>query len=171
MTKSTDLFGERAGAVISANGLYRYRLWRVLGETGPTVAFVMLNPSTADANVDDPTIRKCIGFAKRWGCDGIDVVNLFAWRSPYPGELLVQSGRGFDVVGPDNDSHIRVAASRASLVVAAWGSHAIDTDQRAAAVLSMLPTPVCLGRCKDGSPRHPLMLGYDAELQPLPTTP
>lgn len=75
------------GAVISDDGRYRYRLWRTWAPELPRMAWIMLNPSTADAEVDDPTIRRCVGFAKREGCGGIEVVNLYAYRSTDPSVL------------------------------------------------------------------------------------
>jgi hypothetical protein len=85
-----DLFGDR-GATLSDCGRYRYRLWRRWAD-GPTVLFVMLNPSTADADVDDPTIRRCIGFARSWGAGALEVVNLYAWRATQPAELKAAVG-------------------------------------------------------------------------------
>src|SRR4051812_17109287 len=108
------------GALLSDDGLYRYRLWRIWEELAPVMVWVMLNPSTADADVDDPSIRKCVGFAKANGCGGIIVVNLFAWRATDPKELRAVA----DPVGPENDAHIRwaVKAPLLATVVAGWGT-------------------------------------------------
>lgn len=92
-----DLF-IRKTASISECGLYRYLLGRAWGD-GPLLPFIMLNPSTADADIDDPTIRRCMGFAKREGTSGVSVANLFALRSKDPSALLTVSGR----VGPGNE--------------------------------------------------------------------
>jgi hypothetical protein len=124
------------------------------------LVFLMLNPSTADANHDDPTIRRCIGFAKDRGFGGIDVVNLFAWRATRPSELLAVD----DPVGPMNDMHIR-AASEGRTIVAAWGAGGSHRD-RVAHVWQLIPFEhvVCLGITKHGHPRHPLYVRADAEL-------
>lgn len=108
--------GDSRGALISECGLYRYRLWRRWG-IGPHATWIMLNPSTADADLDDPTIRRCIGFARAWGFSAIEVVNLFALRATNPREL----GRSADPIGPDNDRHLSEAGRAAELRIAAWG--------------------------------------------------
>jgi len=168
-----DLFGtltdaDRGGAVISPCGLYRYRLTRTWDRELRPAAFVMLNPSTADATVDDPTIRRCVGFAKREGCGGIVVVNLFALRSTDPAGLLAAA----DPVGPDNDRHIREAAEQCHPVIAAWGAHG-DHDLRNLHVRDMLGEisvgVMCLGTTKGGHPRHPLYVKGDAPLVPWMT--
>lgn len=110
-------------AVISGCERYRYQLvrqWRDDADS-KVLHWVMLNPSTADADLDDPTIRKCIGFARFNGFDGISVVNLFAYRSTSPKELTWQRGR-VDVVGPENDLWISKIPLNAT-VVCAWGSY------------------------------------------------
>ena len=107
-------------ATISACTKYRYSLRRTWQEGGRVVCFIMLNPSTADADIDDPTIRRCVGFGKSWGYDALEVVNLFAWRETEPKFLITPS----DPIGPDNDGAILEASGRAELVVCAWGSHA-----------------------------------------------
>jgi hypothetical protein len=158
-----------SGADISECGRYRYRLWRDWSEEGGSCLFVMLNPSTADAEKDDPTIRKCVGFAQRWGFGAIYVVNLFAFRSTKPSGLLGLA----DPVGPENNAVIRAEAEAARRIVFAWGSHteiAAPLSVRAFVVRRMLgehsKKTVVLGRCKDGNPRHPLMLSYDTPMAP-----
>ena len=141
-----------SGATFSADGRYRYRLWRRWDRSKPVVAFVMLNPSSADGRRDDPTIRRCIGFARAWGFGGIDVVNLFAYRASEPRRLREVD----DPVGPDNARYLRRAIRRADLVVLAWGAHAV------AAGLLSLPRARCLGLTRAGQPRHPLYLPRDA---------
>lgn len=171
--------GVRGGADISPDGLYRYTLWRRWG-AGPIACFVMLNPSTADATEDDPTIRKCMGFARRWGMGGIRVANLFAYRTPYPRELAQAHARGIDVVGPGNDVILRAHMETAARFVVAWGPAASAGAAvrrmmavRAAAVIEQAEQAAaelhCLGRAADGSPRHPLMLRYATEIEPWPT--
>ncbi len=176
MTAQLSLGGEHdSGAVISDCQRYRYELWRRWAQ-GPDATFCMLNPSTADYRTDDPTIRKCIGFAKRWNCGGVRVVNIFARRSTDPRELLQHSG---DVLaGPDNNKAIRhafeLAATRASgPVVVAWGAFkhpAIEERARDVAEMAAMAEIElkCLGRSADGSPRHPLMLPYNSQLEVWP---
>ncbi|MEO8632426.1 MAG: DUF1643 domain-containing protein, partial [Chloroflexota bacterium] len=107
------------GAVFSGDRRYRYRLWRRWELSRPLIAFCMLNPSTADERSDDPTIRRCIGFARDWGYGGVEIVNVFALRATDPRELR----RLRDPVGPRNDSYVLDAAERAASVVIAWGAH------------------------------------------------
>lgn len=153
-------------AVLSTNGLYRYRLTRRWGTSKLIAAFIMLNPSTADAQVDDPTIRRCMGFARSWGYDGIHVVNLFALRSPNPEDLRDNLEAGIDPVGPDNDRHVSEVCGRTAKCIAAWGAHPFARDRaRAVMALKGVGSVVeCLGTTKDGSPRHPLYVRAD---QPL----
>lgn len=158
-----------SGAVLSDDGRYRYELTRTWGAE-PQATFVMLNPSTADADVDDPTIRRCIGFAKSWGCGGLVVVNLYALRATDPADLW----RADDPVGPDNDAHLALAlylAARSSgPVVAAWGAHARpDRVELFADVAASLGVPLlALKVTKAGAPGHPLYLRADAEPLPWP---
>lgn len=175
-------------AHLSACGKYRYQLdrewrgvapnenWRWFGakdggghELGEPKAclFVMLNPSTADANVDDPTIRRCVGFAKRFKFDLLQVVNLFAYRATDPQEVLKMTGDG-DPIGPENQDFIEDCAGRAGLIICAWGAHGghIDQDETALGWLGDRPK-FALGLSKDGHPRHPLYLKSDAALIPF----
>lgn len=153
-------------AVISECGRYRYGLRRQWFGVGPRALFIMLNPSTADAELDDPTIRRCIGFARRFGCSGVDVVNLYAWRATKPADLWTAD----DPVGPKNDEWLTRAFRAARLldapVVAAWGAHA--RPGRVAEVLSLpyADRLQALGVTKAGAPRHPLYLRADADLTP-----
>lgn len=163
------------GAEMTDDGRYRYRLWRRWG-TGRHLGFVMLNPSTADAVADDPTIRRCIGFAKREGLDGIEVVNLYAWRATHPTDLWRALHHGDDIVGPANDIAIATLAGnpRIDAVVLAWGAipgQALEQSRRVAALIATAGaaagidrTPLCLGTTALGEPRHPLMLRADTPL-------
>lgn len=152
-------------AIISRCGRYRYFLRRDLNASltnvGRTALWVMLNPSTADATDDDPTIRRCIGFTRAFDCDRLLVVNLYALRATDPRQLWEVD----DPVGPRNDTHIREAASAASLTICAWGAGA--KPDRVAQVLPLLRDPRCLGTTADGSPRHPLYLPKTAQLERL----
>lgn len=142
-------------AVISPCGAYRYRLGRRWGE-GPSVLWICLNPSTADATRDDPTLRRLIGFSRAWGYGGLRLGNLFALRSTDPHELY----RAPDPIGPDNDDHLRAMAGGVSLIVAAWGNHGIVRG-RGRVVRSMFPGMKVLGLTKIGEPRHPLYAAGD----------
>ena len=152
----------KMGAVIDSTGTYRYLLWRewdVVGGAIPQgiaskVVFVMLNPSTASATTDDPTIRRCVRFAKSWGYGSIEVVNLFAYRVSHPQVLRSVA----DPIGPENDHYLLEARQRAHLSVVAWGNHGI-LGNRYQAVLPLLAGKgclYCLGMTKAGHPRHPL---------------
>ena len=154
-------------AVISDDGLYRYLLTRTWGDAaGPLVVWIMLNPSTADADVDDPTIRRCIRFSRERGFARLSVVNLFALRATNPKALMSAK----DPVGPENYDYVRGAVQMASLVVAAWGAGLAATgyyppvdDWRAE---NAEYSPVCLGRTKDGHPRHPLYVSNSTPFMP-----
>ena len=110
---------ESGGAVFDPTGAYRYTLTRSWPDGRGRVAFVLLNPSTADSERNDPTIRRCIGFARHWGFGALEVVNLFAYRTPHPAALRMAP----DPVGRDNDRHLLAAFGRAELLVTAWGVH------------------------------------------------
>lgn len=150
-------------ARLSLDGVYRYELGRRWGK-GPAICWLMLNPSTADATTDDPTIRRCMGFTKLWGAGAITVVNLFAYRTPAPMDLP----RVADPVGPGNDDAIHDAVVRARVVVAAWGasaSHYPLVAKRAAVVIADVQEArryafQCLGTTKYGWPQHPLYIPY-----------
>jgi hypothetical protein len=154
----------KGAAELSPCGNYRYvlRRWWVYPDgtsmnAPSTAVFVMLNPSTADAAQDDPTIRRCVGYAQRWGMDGIAVVNLFAYRTAYPSVLR-------DVVnpvGPDNDRWIReVTHELGASVIVAWGANGNKYTSRVREVVKLLPATRCLSVLKSGHPAHPLMLAY-----------
>ncbi len=164
-----SLFAEPApynGAILSPCGLFRYRLWRTVGPSPRRVLFGCLNPSTADALIDDATVRQMIGFAKLWGYGRFDVVNMFAFRATNPRDLL----RAMDPVGPDNDNHIAAAAGEAETIVAAWGGSIPPrmTGRRdAMRRLFKARAVYCLNRTKDGEPRHVLYLPRSTPLEVL----
>lgn len=142
--------------------LYRYTLERSWNPTLPTVLFILLNPSTANQYVDDPTNRRGLGFARAWGCGRCVFVNLFAFRTPKPKVMMAAD----DPVGPDNDMHIEFWAEKSDKIVLAWGTHGgfMDRDQ---AVLNLMKgfDLYCLGTTKDGHPRHPLYLAKKTKLK------
>lgn len=157
-----------AGAIISDDGVYRYVLWR-RWDDGPRLTYAMINPSTADAAKDDATIRRCINLAKRDGYGAIDVVNLFAFRTSKPKIMLEAHKKGLDICGPENKQWIFDVLSTSELAVAAWGAWwtgvpvahrppRLNFEQFARDMHVPLR---CLGRSKDGSPRHPLMVEKD----------
>lgn len=158
-------------AVISACGTYRYSLTRNLGMGDRVVTFIGVNPSTADATTDDATVRKWCGFAKRWGFDRIEVVNLFAYRATDVRALAEVE----DPVGPANNMQIRAAIDRAQLVVPCWGSRAklpprlVGRIDLVRVMLRVAGVELkCFGKTQQGDPRHPLMLGYDTALEQWP---
>jgi hypothetical protein len=166
MSQSTLFGDEPGGALVSPDGQYRYLLQRRWSEVGPLLTFVMLNPSTADASNDDPTIRRCIGFAKREGFAGLTVLNLYAFRATKPADLW----RASDPVGPANDDMIRTHVLQAwkdwQPVVAAWGTNAPRARVLQVCAMTDGADWRALGLTKDGHPRHPLYLRADAPLTP-----
>src|SRR5690606_24114135 len=161
-------YGPVGGAAISDCGRWRYVLWRHTGIAGVRrLTFCGLNPSTADATQDDPTIRRMLGFARREGCAMLVVVNLFAWRATSPRDLWSSRRLGIDVVGPENDAYLRDALWHPDAIpVAAWGAVPAAYAQRSLEVRDMAPPLLCLGETKHGAPRHPLYLPGDAPLVP-----
>ena len=156
------------GAEISDGGLYRYRLWRDWDASLGRVVWIMLNPSTADATDDDPTIRKCCGFARKWGFGGIEVVNLFALRSSNPVDLVDSYEAGIDPVGPCNDKAIYGSASH-GVAIAAWGAFQWEqAEYRVSVVRKFVGQLRCLRTTKTGAPGHPLYVPYSAVPLPWP---
>lgn len=192
------------GARLSKDGKYRYHLWREwrspttpnenwrwLSDDGKiegaavdgvgeplgapkSVLFVMLNPSTADGEVDDPTIRRCVAFANSWGYDRLDVVNLFAYRTSSPAELRALNFTD-DPVGPDNVNTVRALieergdffGSGVDKVVCAWGAHGGHMQQDEEMLGWLMPAAtLCLGVTGAGYPKHPLYLRADTQLHP-----
>jgi len=149
-----------SGAVFSDDRLYRYSLWRVWEADSDLrmIAFIGLNPSTADETVDDPTVRRCINFAKRWGFGGMYMLNLFGYRATDPKDMK----RQHDPVGPGNSAALIQVTGAVPETVACWGSHG-SYRERSSKVLDMLPTKFVyhLGVTKGGEPKHPLYLRSD----------
>lgn len=136
---------------------YRYFLSRNWDDTLPAVTFIGLNPSTADATLDDPTIRRCVAFAKRWGGGAMWMVNLFAYRSTDPARLKTV----VDPVGTENDKWIDFAVSQAKIVVAAWGNHG-SLLARSTSIASRHGSKLkALEITQAGMPKHPLYVRGD----------
>lgn len=149
------------GTASFSNGeKYRYVLTRSWNDGDGCCTFIMLNPSTATGEVNDPTIRRCIGYARRWGHDQLRIVNLFALRSTDPKKLY----QAVDPVGPENDASILFHCLEAKRVVCAWGVHGVHMN-RGNVVLKMLSDarilPEALAKTKAGIPKHPLYLKSD----------
>ena len=164
---TTDLLGRGTGAILSECGQYRYLLWRTWEDSLPAMLWVMLNPSIADAQQDDPTLRKCRGFASRNGYGAIVIVNLFALRSPDPAALLGAA----DPIGPMNDHYLSEALTRrGARVVGGWGAEPI-ARLRALPVAKVVHEHGhvihCFGRTASGAPRHPLMTPYVTPMEVL----
>ncbi len=151
----------RKDAIISADGLYRYALWRVWDEQKRTILFICLNPSTADAVQDDPTLRRCMGFARAWGYGGVKLGNLFAYRATNPKELLAAA----DPVGPENNEWLKTMAVASTMVIAAWGNRGtlLNRSDQIAGLSRHLQNMKCLAVNKSGQPKHPLYVRGDIE--------
>lgn len=149
-----------SGATFSDCWRYRYNLWRHWSREDGYLVWILLNPSTADERKDDPTVRRCMAFARRWAFGGVEIVNVYALRSTDPRNLW----RAADPVGPENDERIRDAIRGGGLIVAAWGAHA--KRERVEEIRKLhdavrgrtasIPPLQCLGVSKSGAPRHPL---------------
>ena len=164
MRQTLQVVKRRAG--FSRCKSYRYWLFREFTEGSGHCVFIGLNPSTGDADSDDPTFRRCMGFAQRWGYRHLSVVNLFAYRTPSPAILKTSAnpeGRG-------NRAALRKALQNADCIVAAWGSHGSYQNQACTLSRIWADHPLqCFGRTKNQQPVHPLYQRADAEIRPFPT--
>lgn len=151
-----------SGAYFDATAKHRLRLWREWDANDPVMVFIGLNPSTADAERDDPTIRRCIGFAKREGAGRLEMLNLYSLRTPSPRVLRASTHR----LHPQIDEVMRdvLCWPRVKWVVAAWGVLTDAEREREAAVKKLAGTMSCLGTTQGGFPRHPLYLPRDSAL-------
>jgi len=160
----------KGSAEFSPCKLFRYKLtreWAEPNEKRRNILFVMLNPSTADENVFDPTVRRCFGFAQRWGFNSMAVGNIYAYRATDPKDMLKARDEGTFIVGKDNDSALFELASEADKIICAWGAMKW-AKVRSQKVINFLtrwyPDKLyCLKKSKDGSPCHPLYLRNDLE--------
>lgn len=144
----------KSGAEIEGN--YRYSLWRSWDDQKPRIGFIMLNPSRADAVVNDPTIRRCLNFAQTWGYGGLEVVNLFAYRTASPMNLRQVT----NPVGVKNDRYLITLHQRVDRILLAWGNWGglLQRDREVLGLLGDRQPLYCLGITKTQQPRHPLYL-------------
>ncbi|VAW44932.1 generated by GeneMarkS [hydrothermal vent metagenome] len=140
---------------------YRFALWRTWDDSKPHVMFVGLNPSTADETTDDPTLTRCINFAKSWNFGGVCMANIFAYRATEPSAMKVAK----DPIGSENNDWLIGLSNEAGLVVAAWGNDGSYLG-RSEQVKQLLPNLHCLKLNKSGEPAHPLY--QKADMKPVP---
>ena len=139
---------------------YRYALWRTWDDSKPYVLFVGLNPSTADETSDDPTLTRCVNYAKAWGYGGVCMANLFAFRATEPLDMKASK----DPIGTENNEWLKKLADEVAIVVAAWGNDGSYLG-RSIQVKNLIPNMYCLKLNKTGEPAHPLYLA--AKLHPV----
>jgi len=141
---------------------YRFALWRTWDDSKPYVMFVGLNPSTADETTDDPTLIRCINYAKSWGFGGVCMANIFAYRATEPNDMKAVT----DPIGSENNDWLKKLSSDAGMVVAAWGNDGSYLG-RSEQVKELLPNLHCLKLNKSGEPAHPLYQNSDIEPVPM----
>ncbi len=151
-----DVF--HSSAIFSPCRKYRYTLTRIWNGNKPLASFIGLNPSTADEIKNDPTVTRCINYAKRWGYGGIIMLNIFAFRATVP-KMLKSAA---EPIGKDTDVWITAKSQETDLTIACWGTHGEFMD-RGKEVLKLLNDFKCLGITKHGYPKHPLYLRNDLE--------
>lgn len=151
----------KTDAVLSECRKYRFALWRIWDESKPYAMIIGLNLSTADETEDDPTVKRCIEFARSWGYGGLCMANLFAFRATMPTDMFTAS----DPIGVENDKWLIKLAKSAGVVVAAWGNNGTYLS-RSKEVIQLIPDLHCLKMNKTGEPAHPLYL--KATLRPTP---
>jgi len=158
----------RKGASLSDCGLYRYRLVRIWDEALPILGFCLLNPSTADAEIDDPTVRKCVGFGERFGYGGIAIGNAYALRATDPRDLKASIRRGVDPWA-DNDDHLAWLAHTCPTVIVGWGQGILSSlhGRHTLRQLDACPNVLCLAVTEDGHPGHPLYLPNSTTPKPF----
>lgn len=161
----------KSNALFSKDRKHRYALWRIWDEDLPKLVVIGLNPSTADETVNDPTIRRCIGFARREELGGLYMINLHSWRSKDPEDLASPGYRkSYDVALKENQRVIHRVASmnHEGLFIAAWGAHfGAKLQWTRLAVRKWLPNLYCFGLTNAGMPKHPLYLAANTKLMPF----
>lgn len=156
--KQLNMFSKNdAGAIFSDCRKYRYVLWRIWDEGLPKIAFIGLNPSTANETETDPTIRRVIKFARNWGYGGVYMLNLFTYVTAYPEEL-----KKCENPSQMADEFLKIYSEYSEKIIFAWGSFE-EAKERAIRVIKMFPDGYMLLRNKDGSPRHPLYVKGDTK--------
>lgn len=165
-----------SGATFSDCEKYRYALWRIWDDSREKLNFIMLNPSTADHEKNDPTITRCIDFAKRWRFGGVYITNLFAYRATNPADMMIMGQDAIEEPGSTfNQYHLMKFAKQSGKVVCAWGVHG-EFLQRDTAVIKMLREHLygsnihellCFGKNQNGTPKHPLYLLLDTQAEPF----
>lgn len=156
--------GIHSCAFFDQSGRYRYSLRRQWGPGDNRLVLILLNPSTADASRDDPTLRRCQGFAREWGFSSMEIVNLFAYKATQPANLK----KARNPVGAENDRFVEWAVRNARKTVLAWGNHGDfkGRDQQVLRLLGSLGNPLwSLGLTKKNQPRHLLYLPKGTPLQ------
>lgn len=149
------------GAAFSECRTWRYALWRIWEPRLPCVAFIGLNPSTADETQDDPTIRRCENFARRELCGGMYMLNLFAFRATDPGDMMAAT----EPVGPENDTAIKEFSAVCERIVVCWGTYGFHAGRGDHVGRLLAGRPLeCFGVTNSGQPRHPLYLKSSANL-------
>ncbi len=148
----------KTGATLSECRRYRFALWRIWDDSQPYALFIGLNPSTADETLDDPTITRCINFAKNWGYGGIYMANLFAYRATNPNEIYSL----IDPIGVGNDDWLKKLSNEAAMTIAAWGNHGLFMG-RSKIVANLIQNIYALKINKSGEPAHPLYLPVDSK--------
>ena len=141
----------KSNAKLSKDRKYRYALWRIWEESRPKVMFIGLNPSTADETEDDPTIRRCIGFARSWGYGGLIMANLFGFRATQPKDLMLAK----DPIGPRNNRWLHSLSNEARIIIGAWGNGGSFLG-RGENIMSKFKNLYVLKRTLSGHPVHPL---------------
>jgi len=151
----------KKGAILSRDRSYRYVLWREWDTTKGTCVFIGLNPSTANETEDDPTLRRCVNFAKDWGFGRCVMLNLFAYRATNPDELKTQE----KPVGYKNNHHLKVQSADADMVVVAWGNHGslLNRDKKVLQLLKDMPIK-CFKVTAKSQPAHPLYQAKNTQL-------
>ncbi len=151
-----------SSATFSPDRIHRYALWRTWDKSKGIAMFIGLNPSTADEVKNDPTVTRCINYAKRWGYGGMIMSNIFAFRATDPKVMKA----AIDPVGAENDKWLLKLAEEASIIMAVWGNHG-EFKKRGKAVMNLFEGIElhCLTMNKTGHPKHPLYCSN--ELKPV----
>jgi len=149
------------GAIFSEDRIFRYVLWRIWDLDKPMTNIIGLNPSTADETTNDPTMRRCTSFSQEWGFGGFYMTNLFAFRTPYPNELI----KAKDPIGIDNDKWIHEIHNRVNQTVLAWGTKGNLLNRDKVVYNAVKESSYCVDYTKKGFPKHPLYIKSGTKLK------